>query len=416
MEKRQVDMRILIVSQYFYPETFRINDICAELVSTGHEVTVYCGLPNYLLGKFFPGYSFLGPYNEDYKGVNVIRSPLIPRGKKVGLRLILNYLSFAILGSILAPFLVRGKYDRIFVYGLSPVTLAIPGIVLKKVFKIPMVMWVTDLWPESLSATGVIKNSKIINLVGKLVSWIYSFMDTIYVSSKGFVDPISRLGVSKDKIKYWPYWAEEIFEEHEKEKSVESSDNEFKILFAGNIGVAQDFETIVGASMILKESHSEVPIKFIILGDGQKKAWLEKEVESKDLSRYFSILGRRPLEEMPLYFQKADVLLVILKDEEIFSLTIPSKVQSYLASGKPILSSVRGETSRIIESWNAGVSSSAGDPEDLAKNIIKMSQMSDSELSNLGANGLSCYRSEFNKEQLLKSLVDDLSSLEVEKV
>jgi colanic acid biosynthesis glycosyl transferase WcaI len=405
-------MRILIVSQYFHPETFRINDIAESLVEQGHTVSVYCGLPNYLLGRFFPGYSFLGPYRENWRGVEIIRVPIVPRGKKIGPRLILNYLSYFIIGSIIAPFKIKDDFDVIFVYGLSPVTLAIPAVVLKKKLKVPTLMWVTDLWPESLKATGVLGNERALRFIGKMVSWIYSHMDKIYISSKGFKKPIQNLNVPEHKIDYWPYWAEDFFSAKEKADVTDwpenINDNDFVVMFAGNIGRAQDFETVLQAAEKLKEN---TQIKFVVLGDGQKKEWASTYVRDKAMNKTFYLLGRRALEQMPAYYKKASAMLVCLRDEEIFSLTVPSKLQSYVAAGKPIISSVNGETAEIVTRWNLGVAAKAGSADDLADKIKKMAHLSQEELNILAQNARQCYQEEFNKGELLKKLVADLTSL-----
>lgn len=406
-------MRILIVSQYFYPETFRINDIAESLIQQGHTVTVYCGLPNYLLGRYFPSYSIFGPYRENWRGVEVIRVPIVPRGKRIGPRLVLNYLSYFIIGSLLVPFKVKGQFDVIFVYGLSPVTLAIPAVVLKKRLKIPTLMWVTDLWPESLKATGVIENKLVLSLVGKMVAWIYSHMDRIYISSKGFRGPIQSLNVPMNKIEYWPYWAEDFFSNNQEEMEVtdwpkDICDDDFVLMFAGNIGRAQDFETVLAAAEQLKENKK---IKLVVLGDGQKKDWAINYVRQKKMNKTVYFLGRRAVEQMPSYFKKASAMLVSLRDEEIFALTVPSKLQSYIAAGKPIISCVSGETAEIVSRWNLGYACQAGNAVDLAEKIEKMATIDQEDLKAFADNALQCYKQEFDKGKLLNQLVSAFAKL-----
>lgn len=403
-------MKILVVTQYFWPENFKINDLCNGLVERGHEVTVYTGLPNYPDGVFLKGYSFKGPYNEIHEKIKIIRCPLLPRGKNKGLSLVLNYISFCIFSTLLAPILVRGKFDKIFIYQLSPIFAALPAIVLKYIKRAPIILWVTDLWPESLEAVGIVKNKKLLSLVGLFVKFIYHFSDKIYISSKGFSASIIKMGVNEKKITFWPQWAESFFSNQSSIKNLDDKNipSGFKIMFAGNIGSSQDFETIVEAAKILKENQS---IQFVILGDGNMKKWAENQVALYQLEHTFHFLGRKPIEAMPYYYSQADVLLVSLTNTILFSITIPSKVQTYLASGKPILASLNGEGANIISEWNAGHTCPASDPQKLAKEIESMSKLSKIELEQMGKNSLNCYKSKFEREKLISQLESDLTNL-----
>lgn len=405
-------MKILVVTQYFWPENFRINDLCDALVERGHEVTVYTGLPNYPEGEFFKGYSFKGPYKENYGKIKVIRSPLIPRGKNKSIRLALNFFSFFFCASLLAPFLVRGKFDKIFVYEPSPITVAIPGIVLRFLKRAPMFFWVTDLWPESLEATGVVKNKNILDLVALMVRGLYKFSDRILVTSKGFIPRVKALGGKDHQILYFPQWAEALFKRRidKNFNDPKIPSNGFKIMFAGNIGSAQDFETIVAAAKILKE---EKNIYFLILGDGLMRKWAEEEVNKYSLHENFIFLGRKPLDLMPEYYSKADVMLMSLTNTDLFSITVPSKLQSYLASGKPILASMNGEGAEIVKAANAGLAVNAGRPEELAAAILKMSKMDTQELKLLGENAKKCYDEQFEREKLITLLETEFKKVSI---
>ena len=244
-------MRILIVSQYFWPENFRINDLAVGLVERGHEVTVLTGIPNYPAGNFFPGYGWFRKTRENYKGVRILRVPLLPRGSGSGLRLALNYLSFALSACLLAPFLCRGKFDLIFVCQLSPVTVGLPALLLKKLKKVPILFWILDLWPESLAATGAVRSPRVLAQVEKLVSFIYRGCDKIVVASQGFLPSIFAKGVSVARTDYFPNWYEpEYRTEPAFTGKILSSvlPAGFRVMFAGNIGVAQDFGTILSAA------------------------------------------------------------------------------------------------------------------------------------------------------------------------
>lgn len=398
-------MRILVVTQYFYPEQFKINDLCDALVERGHEVTVYTGFPNYPDGHLFKGYGLTGPYFEKVGKVNVIRSPLITRGKKKGVRLVFNYFSFFFFSTILAPFMVKGSFDKIFVYEPSPVTVAIPGIFLKYLKRAPMILWVSDLWPETLEATGVVKNKKLLSIVGIVVKWIYYNTDKIFISSRGFSPLIQKLGVHESKIKYWPQWAEELFTKYDSsnENYVDNSlpQSGFIVMFAGNIGTSQDFKTIVNAAKILKNQKN---IHFVILGDGLMKSWAENEVKEYNLEKNFHMLGRKPLKTMPYYYSKASAMLMSLTDTELFSITVPAKLQSYLASGKPVIASMTGEGAKIVDEWKAGLTCQAGIPEKLSEIILSMSSKSSIELEQYGLNATKCYSTCFDRENLISEL------------
>lgn len=399
-------MKILIVTQYFWPEQFKINDLCDGLIERGHEVTVYTGLPNYPEGEFHKGYSFLGPYHETRGKIKIIRSPLIPRGKNKSLQLALNFFSFFFMASVLAPFLVRGKFDKIFVYEPSPITVAIPAIVLKYLKRAPMFFWVTDLWPESLEATGVVKNKKMLGWVARMVRFLYKHSDKILITSKGFAPRVKALGGLDSQIVYFPQWAEALYTEKPDATYCDPliPESGFKIMFAGNIGSSQDFETIVQTALLLRE-HKE--IIFLILGDGLMRKWAEAEVEKNNLKNNFIFLGRKPVEMMPNYYSKADVMLMSLTDTDLFSITVPSKLQSYLASGKPILASMNGEGAEIVSEWKAGLTCKASSPQLLAETILKMSKLSRVELEEMGKNAFTCYQSEFEREKLINLLEDE---------
>lgn len=401
-------MKILVVTQYFWPENFRINDLCDGLVERGHEVTVYTGLPNYPEGSFFKGYSFFGPYHETKGKIKIIRSPLIPRGKNKSVRLALNYFSYFFFASIFAPFLVRGKFDKIFVYEPSPITVAIPGIVLKYLKRAPMFFWVTDLWPESLEATGVVKNKKILGAVALLVKWLYKHSDKILITSKGFAPRVKALGGKDSQIVYFPQWAEALFENPTQDYEDKNIPDGFKIMFAGNIGSSQDFETIVTAAKILKDqSH----IHFVILGDGLMRSWAQEEVNKENLKATFHFLGRKPVETMPYYYSKADVMLMSLTNTDLFSITVPSKLQSYLASKKPVLASMNGEGAEIVREFKAGLVCPAGQPKLLAETILKMSKLSKEELQEMGNNAYKCYLSEFERGKLISQLENEFKKV-----
>lgn len=397
-------MRILIISQYFYPENFRINDLCLGLKNNGHTVTVLSAKPNYPNGSFFPGYSFFNKPIEKYKGIKVYRSPIIPRGNASGLKLFLNYISFVLFGFI-KLFFIKEKFDKIFVYAPSPITVGYIGIAASFIFRAKPYLWVHDLWPESVKDAGGINNKLILSLVNLMTKSIYYFYDSILVQSPSFKDYLLNQGVKDSKIIFYPYYAESFYNVVNENSKIKSQYGEgLNIVFAGNIGVAQSFDTIIEAAKIL--TIKSLNFKFIIIGDGRDKKRVLEKILDYSLNDYFKFLGSFPPEDMPAFFASADALLVSLKDTKIFSMTIPGKLQSYLACGKPIIASLNGIGAQIIKESNSGFTSNAEDPESLANSIIKFSKLNSSKKNELGKNARDYYKKEFERTRLLTRLID----------
>lgn len=404
MNRPERQRAILIVSQQFWPESFRINDLALGLSQLGYKVTVLTGKPNIPGGVFYPGYGFFKRDRERYEGVDVVRVPLIPRGKERGIRLILNYFSFAVFASLIGPFRVHGKFDVIFVFEPSPVTVGIPGRMFRFVKSAPMFFWVQDLWPESLSATGAVRSTWILKMVEWLVRFIYRGCDRILIQSEAFSASIEKLGAKRKRILYFPNSAEEIYKPIQLPEDAPERIGMpvgFRVMFAGNIAVAQDFDTILAAAERLR-MHKD--IHWLILGDGRMFTWLQDQVKKRGLEGCVHMLGRHPVESMPRYFSLADVMLVTLKKEPIFSLTIPSKIQSYLACAKPMVAALDGEGARIIEESKAGIATPSGEPEKLANSVLTMYKMSAKERQVMGECGRRYFESHFEREMLLKRL------------
>jgi colanic acid biosynthesis glycosyl transferase WcaI len=408
-------MNILVVTQYFWPEEFRINDLSRMLVERGHQVTVLTGIPNYPGGSFFPGYGFRRKREENCFGVKIIRVPLYPRGKGSGFRLALNYFSFAIFASILGPFKCRDYYDVIFAYEPSPITVGIPAIVMKKIKSAPIVFWVQDLWPDSLSAAGAVKSKYILKMVEHLVRFIYSHCDHILVQSKSFIDAVEERGVERSKIEYFPNSAEGIFSQADGvaklPQGVKFPDG-FRIMFAGNIGAAQDFETILTAAKLIK-NHAD--IHWLIVGDGRMFSWVQEQIELRQLSQTVHLLGRHPVEEMPSFFSKADVMLVTLRREPIFALTVPAKVQAYMASARPIIAALDGEGARTIEEAGAGLVCPSENAEMLAETVLKVYHMDQVQRKMMAMNGRKYFEENFEPNKLIDDLERWLAELTAHK-
>ena len=397
-------MHVLIVTQYFWPENFRINDVAIGLKEKGYEVTVLTGQPNYPDGRFFPGYGFWSKMEEGYHGIRVLRVPLIPRGNGGAFRLLLNFCSFALSASVFGAWRCRASYDVILVFEPSPVTVGIPAIVLKKLRGAPILFWVQDLWPESLSATGATESRWILGIVESIVRRIYRQCDRILVQSEAFRTPIERLGVQREHIMYFPNSAEPFYQplslgrEAPEHSHLPSG---FRVVFGGNIGKAQSFETLLGAAELLKDRQD---IHWIILGDGRMFTWVHDEVRKRGLDKTVHLLGRFPAEVMPRYFALADVLLVTLRKQPIFSLTIPSKVQSYLACGKPIVAALGGEGARVVHEAGAGLTPTPEDARAVAEAVLTMYRMPEDARRAMGLRGRSYFETHFERALLLERL------------
>lgn len=394
-------MRILVVTQYFWPENFKINDFVLGMSELGHSVTVLTGKPNYPSGRFYKGYNFFSRRTDHYNYIKIIRAPLITRGGGGGLRLMMNYFSFAFFASVSGLLRVRNSFDVIFVYEPSPITVGIPAIVLRKKFDIPVFLWVQDLWPESVEIAGNVKNKTVLEMLNKLVIKIYKNTDKILISSRSFFDSIRLKDVESDKIIYFPNWPEDVYTSENPDvlKYLDIMPSGFRIMFAGNIGDSQDFESILMSADLLRQNKK---IHWIIIGDGRRKLWLESEVKRLGLSSNFHILGSYPQNDMPNFFHHCDALLVSLKDSKIFSMTVPAKIQSYLAFGKPILAMLNGEGSSIILEAGAGLSCNAGDFKQLAINVEILAGSDEDHLRKMGENARKYSNENFNRALLFK--------------
>lgn len=396
---------ILVISQYFYPEQFRITDICTQWVKRGYKVTVITGIPNYPQGKFYKGYGLFKKRKQIYKGIKIIRIPIIPRGNN-SFMLLLNYLSFVISGFFWKIF-TKIKADIVFIFEVSPMSQALPGVWYAKKKKIPCYIYVQDLWPENVKILTGIKNKKILGAIGKMVDYIYSRCTTIFTTSKSFVKSINDRGVPIEKIKYWPQYAEDYYvpqkKKKNKKKNKNKTDESFNIIFAGNIGNAQGLDILPKVAKKIK-TKSDKKIKFNIVGDGRYKQELEKEILREGLSDMFILFPKQPSTKIPEFMATNDAAYIGFADEKLFSMTIPAKLQTYLACGMPIIACASGETKKIIKDSNSGLCSRLGDVDELAENILKMSGKSKEELKTLGDNARGYYEKHFDKQTLLDQM------------
>lgn len=387
-------MKILVICQYYYPEPFRVNDICEEMVKRGHEVTVVTGEPNYPEGQIYKGYENHAHSDEVINGVKVHRCPIIPR-KTGTLYRFLNYFSYPYQAKKYIKNLRAsdGKpFDVVFVNQLSPVMMAEPAISYKKKYGTPVLMYCLDLWPESLVAGGIGRGSVIYKFFHKISRRIYRQMNRIFVTSRMFSAYLNReFGIDDGVIDYLPQYAEGMFEK----LPCREPDGKTNFVFAGNIGAIQSVETIIKAAEELKDS----PVNFHIVGGGTD---LERLKGLADGLENVVFYGRRPLEEMTEFYSMADAMLVTLKADPVLSLTLPGKVQSYMAAGKPIIGAIDGETKEIIEKAGCGYCGKAEDADELAGNIRRF--INDGKTAELGSNARDFYEKYFERQKFMDEL------------
>lgn len=399
-------MRILLVSQYFSPEPFIINDLVKTLVDQGHEIVVYTGKPNYPEGNIYDGFTKRSFNIEKYYSkVKVYRVPLKPRGKGGAKELILNYLSFVFSGLKHLNKVEEKDFDVIFAFGLSPITSVIPAIFLKRKLGCKLTLWVQDLWPESLIATGYVKNKLLLYPVKLLVKWVYRSSDQILVQSNGFKIPISKY--TNKVLTYYPNSIKVNDKQNLSDLPEELKkhfDDNFCLVFAGNLGKAQALDIILKAAERLTDL---INLKIIIVGGGSLSNWLKEQKKIRALDN-IELVGRYPMDVMPSIFKRSQGLIVTLTDNEIINYTIPSKIQSYLSSGKPIIGSLNGEGAAVINEAQCGFVTKADCSIGLENSIRKLFALSNSSRELLGNSGLKYFNKNFNMEVQSRNLVSIL--------
>jgi glycosyltransferase involved in cell wall biosynthesis len=396
-------MKILVVTQYFWPESFRINDLVKAWTDLGHEVTVLAGLPNYPAGRFFDGYSWTGPYREFYAGARVYRVPIVSRGARRGWRLIVNYLSFVFAGVVLGPLRVRGSFDVIFAYAPSPITIAVPGIWFKTLRRIPMALWIQDLWPDNLAALGAVKSPTVLRAVSAMSAWIYRRCNLLLLQSPAFEGPVKLVCPEAANFRVLPNWADDFYRPERLDRDVperrEFPDG-FTVVFAGNLGSAQGLDAVLDAADVLRADD----VHWVFIGDGNQRASLEAETKRRGLATHVRFLGWRPGESMPRYLNLADALLVSLRRDRSFASTIPAKLQSSLAVGRPILAALEGEGARIVAEAKAGVVVAPESAEALVAGVRRLLAAGAEGRAAMGRNGSAYAATHFERNRLVAQL------------
>lgn len=392
-------MKILFVTQYFYPEAFRVNNLAIELVKRGHDVTVLTGFPQYPYGEIYDGYGFDEPYDDIWNGVKIIRLKVSPRGHN-SLGMLRNCFSFVYQGNKWVK-KCKDKYDIIYVFEVSPVTVGLPAVKYKKKFGAPVLFNVQDLWPENVIEVLGIKNKFIISVINLIVDNIYKNSDKILCSSNGFVNNIKARGEDEDKLIFWPQFCETPDYNNMKKPDC-YNENYFNIVFTGNIGYAQGLDLLVDTAELLKDK----PIRWYIVGDGRAKDELQKKVALNGLDNNVYFIGRVSEYEADNYVRFADCAYLSFSDSKLFDLTIPAKLQTYLACGVPVLGAVGGESAEIITKANCGMVAEKK-PESVSQRLLEIIDLSPEKIKGFRNNAI-IY---FNHNYLKKKVVDDLENI-----
>ena len=395
-------MRILVITQYFWPENFRINDMALGLKERGHEVAVLTSIPNYPEGKFFQGYSFFGRSKEIWNGITIYRSCQFPRGNNNSILLSLNYFSFVIFATWKVLWLPK-KFDRILVYQVSPIFQIIPALFAAWRFDKPLFVNVQDLWPETLASTRQGKNPLLLKGVSAISDYLYRKADFLLLPFKSSQPILEQRGVQPHQMAYLPNSIDDFYLPVSADPLYEYLfTGDTHILLTGNLGEAQGIDLIVEAAYRLKEKYPR--LRWILVGEGRSRKELEQLVKDRGIEEVVLFPGRFPASVMPALIARADASLLTLKKEPIFAITVPNRLQSYMACGKPILASIDGEAAGIISAAKCGLVSPAGDLSEFISLVEKFMETSSEERVTWGDNARAYFLKHFERNKILDQL------------
>ena len=403
--------RLLVATQYFFPENFRINDMCLEWVKRGYDVTVLTGIPNYPLGDIYDGYK--REYKEEeWNGIHIIRLPMHERGHNL-VTLFLNCWSYVHYGKKWVDKIVKENngqfpYDIFFTFEVSPMTQALVGSYATKKYDIKSILYVQDLWPENVIEIMGIRTPLVVKPIERMVKNIYKDTNLILATSESFVKAIqSRINDKStiDKVKFWPQYAEDFYLPLNKNKESDI----FRICFTGNIGKTQGLDILAETAKLIKNDYlvhnKKIDIEFVIVGDGRNKNDFINAIDNSNVSDMFVLLGKKQPEEIPQILSTCDLAFVSFINNDVFKMTIPAKIQSYMACGMPILGSAIGETKRIIEESACGICAEIGNAEELKKAIYQL-KLNINKLEQYRINSYKYYKEKFDKSYLM-SIMDN---------
>ena len=388
-------MKILVVCQHYWPENFRVTEICEELAARGHQVTAVVGLPNYPSGVVPKEYRHFQNRRQERAGVQIRRCLEIGR-RPTKLGLAVNYVSYMISACLKVLFLKR-EYDVIYAYSTSPVLMSLPAAMLRCLTKKKLMIYVLDIWPACLAAMNVREDSALYRLMRRVSRWINRRADLLAYTSKRFQQYLREThGIVVGDEQYLPQFADDIFQAELPAKELGEATH---LVFAGNIGKVQAVEVLIRAAALLRDQ----PIQWHIVGDGSSYQACVRLAEALDLSERVVFYGRRPLAEMPSFYAMADAMLVSMRDDVSVNDTLPGKVQSYMAAGKPVLGSIAGETPYVIEQAQCGFCAPPGDPEAFAE-VVKRFMSVPGSHAEMGRRARAYYQAHFTKREHMDRL------------
>lgn len=399
-------MKVLLVTQYFYPEQFKSNDIAFELAKKGYDVDVLAGIPNYPEGQYYKGFGLFHKRNEVINGVHIYRVFQIPRGHG-GWRLPLNYFSYVICACLWVLFFFAWKkYDRVICHAPSPIFQAYPTLLLKTLRKVPVYLWVLDIWPDAMRSGGGVKNERLISVVDKMVRHIYRHCDKILISSRRFKENIVWKGINEEKIAYFPNWCEDMMA-MDKTYDIPSLPEGYKILMAGNLGKSQDLGAVGKLMVSLKDI---IEIKWLFVGDGSKKEWLDIFIHNNHLEDVAYTYGKFPFEAMPAFYDRVDAMLLSLSAGfPHLGMVVPARLQSYMSAGKPVLAMIGEGGADIIREADCGIAVEASDADALAKVIREQVLVNSGSFAEKGMNGRKYYEDNYRMEDCIDHLCEILN-------
>lgn len=397
--------RILVVSQHYWPENFRVTDLCEGFVSRGVEVDVLCGLPNYPLGNWFPGYSYTGPRRETRNGVQLIRAGEIPRKGNSGPMIFLNYVSWPLLALFSLPRL-KGKYDAVLCYNTSPVLMSFPAILYAKLRRVPLTNYVLDIWPENLYSVLNIQSRPLRAIAQAVSNWHYRRADRLIAMSDSLRRRLAQVGKKpEEEIAVIPQYCEDFYARPADPSALQKELGEaFWLVFTGNFSPAQSLETVIRAVCIARQQ-GLANLRLLLVGDGMSRPALEKLVQEEGAGDFITFYGSVPPTRIPEFCALASGLVCPLSDSPDLGMTVPAKLASYMASGRPVLASITGEGAKAVENAQCGYASPACNAEALAENIVRLCHVPEEERRQMGENARRWYREHYRRDRLLEQLL-----------
>lgn len=400
-------MKILIVTQYIYPEPFKSSEMAFELSKRGHQVEVLTGIPNYPEGRYYPGYGLFSKRKEVVNGVTFYRCLQTPRKLLPGsIGQSLNFVTFAICATmwVLFYFVWKKSYDVIITHEPSPITQIIPACILGDIRKVPVYSWIQDIWPDALVSAGGCVGKKLAPMLSRVTNWVYRHSTKLLITSKGMAELINRDTDYSDKIIYYPQWAEDMSADGDEPKSIEQvRADDYTIMMLGNLNSGIGVPTVLELCKEMKDD----PVHFVFVGGGSEEQKMRDYCKQEGLDKV-RFTGRKPFAEMPYYCRQADAMLLTLKETKMkhLDITVPARLQGYLSAGKPVLAMIGSGATDVIREADCGISVPAGDYKALAEKIRNEVLTDKAVFTEKGQNGRRYFDANFTKDKCIDNFLE----------